>query len=231
MAVTGAPDGEPTKAGVAVVDVLTGQNAAVAVLAALAERERSGLGQRIEIALIDSALAGLVNVAQAALGGARIGRYGNAHATIVPYQAFATVDGMIVVAVGNDAQWKRFCQCAGLSELAADPRFATNPMRVENREELVPILAGRLAERSSGEWLKLLEEGGVPCGPVQRVEDAVRDRALVERGGLWSMAGPTFGTVDSIASPLRLERTPPRLRRPPPALGQHTAEIESIGWK
>lgn len=230
MAVTGEPEGPPTKVGVAVVDVLTGQNAAIAILAALRERERSGRGQRIEVALVDSAFAGLVNVAQAALVGARVRRYGNAHPTIVPYQAFPTADREIVVAVGNDLQWGRLCAALEADALALDPRFATNPGRVENREALVPLLARRLRERPAAEWLSRLDAAGVPCAPVQSVEDAMHDPAWRERGGVWTMRGETYGEVETVASPLRFSRTPATLRRPAPDLGEHTAEIEAQGW-
>ncbi len=231
MAVTGEPDGAPTKVGVAVVDVLTGQNAALAILAALRERDRSGQGQRVEAALLDSALAGLINVAQAALSGAESRRFGNAHPTIVPYQVFRAADRDLVVAVGNDAQWRRLCDALGAEELALDPRFATNPSRVENREALVPMLAARLRGRTAAEWLDRLDAAGVPCAPVQSLEEAVRDPALRERGGVWTMIGEAYGEVETVASPLRLSRTPAAIRRPAPALGEHTAEVEERGWE
>lgn len=230
MSVTGESDGAPVKVGVAVVDVLTGQNAAIGILAALRERERSGRGQRVEVALIDSALAGLVNVAQAALAGAEVRRWGNAHATIVPYQAFHASDRPLVVAVGNDGQWRRLCDALELPGLGADPRFATNPDRVVRRDELVPLLAERIGQRPAAEWLARIEAAGVPCAPVQRVEEAVRDPAVVERDGLWKMAGASFGEVDTVASPIRLFRTPARPARPAPGLGEHNEEVASRGW-
>lgn len=231
LAITGEPEGEPMKAGVALADVLTGQNAAVAILAALRERERSGRGQRVEVALFDSALAGLVNVGQAALvTGREPRRWGNAHATIVPYQAFHAADRPLVLAVGNDAQWRRCCAVLGLPGLAEDPRFATNPARVEHREALVPVLEARLRERPAAEWLAGLEAAGVPCAPVQPVREALSDPAFTERGGLWEMEGPTFGATRSVGSPMRFSRTPAGLRRPPPGLGEHTGEVEREGW-
>lgn len=230
MSVTGEPDGSPVKAGVAVVDVLTGQNAAIGVLAALRERERSGLGQRVEVALIDSALAGLVNVAQAALAGRPTRRYGNAHATIVPYQAFEAADRTVVVAVGNDAQWRKLCAVLDRPEWADDPRFGTNPARVENRETLVPLLAERLRERSAADWLAGMDAAGVPCAPVQSVAEAVQDPAMRGRGGVWPMAGARYGAVETIAAPVRLSRTPARLARPAPGLNEHGAEIAATGW-
>ena len=230
MSITGEVDGPPSKVGVAVVDVLTGQNAAVAILAAFAERTRSGRGQAIDVALFDSALAGLVNVAQSALAGVPTRRFGNAHATIVPYQAFATGDAPVVVAVGNDGQWARFCTAVGLDELADDPRFASNPSRVENREILVPKIAEALAAESSKALITKLDAAGVPCAPVRRVDQAVDDPVARERGGVWTMKGDNFGSAESIASPLRLNRTPPEIRLAPPGLGAHTAAIRERGW-
>lgn len=227
MAITGEPDGAPHKVGVALADVLTGQSAAVAVLAALRERERSGRGQRVEVSLFDAAVAGLVNVAQAALAtGREPRRWGNAHATIVPYQAFGAADRPLVVAVGNDAQWRRLCGVLGAPEWADDPRFATNPARVERRDELVPLLAGRLRTRPAAAWLAALEAAEVPCAPVQTVREALADPVLTERGGLWPMEGPTFGRIDTVASPLRFSRTPAAMRRPAPALGQHAGDVD-----
>lgn len=230
MSITGEPGGEPAKVGVAIVDVLTGQNAAIGILAALRERDRSDRGQRVEVALIDSALAGLVNVAQAALAGVGARRWGNAHPTIVPYQALDAADRAIVVAVGNDAQWVRLCEALEMRDLGGDPRYATNPDRVVRRDELVPRLAARIRERSATEWLERLERAGVPCAPVQTVEEAVRDPAVRERGGVWTMTGTTFAEVEAVASPIRLSRTPARNSRPPPALGQHNEDVASHGW-
>jgi crotonobetainyl-CoA:carnitine CoA-transferase CaiB-like acyl-CoA transferase len=230
MAITGEPEGAPSKVGVAVVDVLTGQNAAIAVLAALRERERSGLGQRVEVSLWDSALAGLANVTQAALvTGREPRRWGNAHATIVPYQAFEAADRSFVVAVGNDAQWRRLCSAIGADELGADPRLATNPGRVEHRDVVAGTLAALFRTAPAEHWLARMEAVGVPCAPVQTVGEALRDPALTE-DGVWWMEGDAFGRVGSIASPVRLHRTPATLRRPPPALGEHSHEVREDGW-
>lgn len=232
MAITGEVAGAPTKVGVALVDVLTGQNAAFGILAALRERERSGRGQRVEVALFDSALAGLVNVAQAALVTEREPRrWGNAHATIVPYQTFEAADRPFAVAVGNDAQFRRLCDVVGAPEMGTDPRFATNPARVENRDELVPLLAERLRARTAAAWLGALEAAGVPCAPVQGVREALADPVLRARGGTWEMRGATYGAVETVPSPVRLSRTPAALRRPAPSLGEHTAEVEAAGWE
>lgn len=231
MAATGEPRGDPMKVGFALVDVLTGQNAAIAILAALRERDRSGRGQRIEVALFDSALAGLINVAQAALvTGREPARYGNAHPAIVPYQAFQAADRLFVVAVGNDAQWRRLCAAIGSDAWAADPRFATNPARVENRAELVTLLAERFAGDSAAGWLARFERAGIPCAPVRPVGEALDDPAFRARDGIWMMQAPTSGRVETVASPMRFARTPATLRRPAPALGEHTAEVEQGGW-
>jgi crotonobetainyl-CoA:carnitine CoA-transferase CaiB-like acyl-CoA transferase len=231
MAVTGEPAGPPMKTGVAWVDVLTGQNAAIAILAALAERSRSGQGQRIEVALFDSALSGLINVAQAALvTGREPARHGNAHPTIVPYEAFAAADRPFVLAVGNDAQWQRLCAALERPDLAAEPRFSTNPRRVEARAELSALLAGIFATGDAAVWLARLDAAGVPCAPVQSVGEALADPVLRDRAGLWEMEGSTFGRVATVASPLRLSRTPARLARPAPGLGEHQEEIERDGW-
>jgi crotonobetainyl-CoA:carnitine CoA-transferase CaiB-like acyl-CoA transferase len=229
MAVTGEVDGVPVKVGVAVVDVLTGQNAAIGILSALRERDRSGRGQRVEVALMDSALAGLVNVAQAALVGSEPGRYGNAHATIVPYQAFDASDRTLVIAVGNDAQWRRLCTALELDTLIDDERFVTNPLRVQHREEVTTLLATRLRERPAGEWLAILEAAGIPCAPVQSVGEAMHDPALRRRDGIWTMDGPD-GPVETVASPIRLSRTPASLRRPAPGLGEHDQSVSVDGW-
>jgi crotonobetainyl-CoA:carnitine CoA-transferase CaiB-like acyl-CoA transferase len=231
MATTGTPEGEPVKVGFALADVLTGQNAAIAILAALRERDRSGRGQRVEVALLDSALAGLVNVAQAALvTGREPVRYGNAHPTIVPYQAFRASDRPFVVAVGNDGQWRRLCDLLACESFAADPRFATNPGRVRNREALSELLAAAFAEAPAAEWLRRLEAAGVPCAPVQGVLEALADPAVRARGEIWSMADPSFGRAETVASPIRMSRTPAALRRAAPALGQHDAEVAREGW-
>lgn len=231
MAITGEPEGAPMKAGVAVVDVLTGQNAAIAVLAALRERDGSGRGQRVQISLFDSALAGLVNVTQAALvTGREPARWGNAHVTIVPYQTFEAADRPFVVAVGNDAQWRRMCEAIGADALGAEPRFATNPQRVENRAVVVDALVAIFRGRTAAEWLEILEAAGVPCAPVQGVGEALRDPVLVERGGTWPMEGATYGAVETVPSPLRFSRTPASMRHPAPALGENNDEIIRDGW-
>jgi len=233
MSVTGAVDGPPMKVGVAIVDVTAGQNAAIAVLAALHERQTSGQGQYIDIALLDSQVAWLVNVGSNYLvSGARPARYGNAHPNIVPYETFPTSDGWIALGVGNDRQWTRLCQLAGWDDLATDERFTTNPRRVEQRHILVPILQGRFRERSTSSWTNLLRRGGVPCGPINAIDEVLADDQVLARGMLAEVPHPTAGSLKLVASPLKLTRTPAGITRPPPLLGEHTEEVlrEFLGY-
>jgi crotonobetainyl-CoA:carnitine CoA-transferase CaiB-like acyl-CoA transferase len=225
MSVTGEPDGEPMKAGVAMTDILTGMYAATAVLAALSHRKRSGEGQRVDLALLDVQVATLANLAESYLVTGRTpARLGNAHASIVPYQAFATRDGHLVVAVGNDGQFARLCEVAGRPELAADPRFATNAARVENRAALVPILQALLADRPTRDWVGALEEAGVPCGPINDLAQVFEDPQVRARGLRVEVSHPLAGRVPVVASPMRLSRTPVR-HGTPPLLGEHTGEV------
>lgn len=230
MSITGEPDvapgGGPMKVGVAIADVLTGMYAATAVLAALAARERTGRGQRVDLSLLDVQVATLANQAQAYLVTREApGRLGNAHPSIVPYQVFATRDGHIVLAVGNDGQFARLCLVAGRPELSSDERFATNAARVRNRGALAPLLAGVLAERRSMEWIAALEEAGVPCGPINDLAQVFDDPQVRHRGMAIDVPHPLSGTVPLVASPIRLSATPIAYRRPPPTLGQHTREV------
>ena len=226
MSITGEADGEPVKVGVAVTDVLTGMYAATAVLAALVHRDRSGRGQHIDLALLDVQIAMLANQAQSYLVTGRApGRLGNAHPSIVPYQAFATSDGHIVLAIGNDGQFARFCEVAGRPELARDPRFATNASRVQHRGELVAALAPILAARGAADWVGALEAAGVPCGPINDLAQVFEDPHVRHRGVRVEVPDPRCGTVPVVASPIRLSETPVRYDTPPPALGQHTREV------
>jgi crotonobetainyl-CoA:carnitine CoA-transferase CaiB-like acyl-CoA transferase len=225
MAVTGT-EAEPMKAGVALCDVLTGMYATVAVLAALRHAERTGDGQQIDLALLDVQVASLANQALNYLTtGRNPPRWGNAHPNIVPYQAFATADGHVIVAVGNDAQFRRFCAVAGSPELADEPRYRTNAGRVEARAELIPILAGLMRARPSAWWLVELEAVGVPCGPINELAEVFADAQVEARGLRLELPHPLAGTVPLVASPMRLEATPPSHDRPPPTLGQHTEEV------
>ncbi|MGD1050611.1 MAG: CoA transferase [Solirubrobacteraceae bacterium] len=216
MSVTGAPDGPPTKVGVALVDVIAGLFACVAILAALAERERSGLGQRAEVSLLGSLLAGLVNQASGFLGADAVPeRLGNRHPSIAPYECFAASDGEFVVAVGNDRQFGSLCRALDCAALAADPRFATNALRVEHREALMEALTPLFAVCSRAELAHSLSEVGVPCGPVNDVREAFALAASLGLGSIVEMAGG----VRQVANPISLSATPVSYRAVPPALG------------
>jgi crotonobetainyl-CoA:carnitine CoA-transferase CaiB-like acyl-CoA transferase len=221
MSLTGPEDGPPYKVGVALVDVLAGLHATAGILAAL----HGGEGGRVEVPLLDAGLAGLVNVAQNTLvTGVEPGRFGNAHPNIVPYQDFATASGRLAVAAANDGLFRALCRATGLDHLADDPRFATNSARVENREELVPQLARRFSERPAEEWLAALDAAGVPVGKVRTVPDALAAAAAAGRPATVSVAHPTAGPLDLVASPIWTD-SPAGVPRPPPLLGQHTEEV------
>jgi crotonobetainyl-CoA:carnitine CoA-transferase CaiB-like acyl-CoA transferase len=221
MSITGPADGEPTKVGVALVDVLTGLYATAGILAALRQRDRTGRGQRVEVSLLGSALASLVNQASSYLCTGRPPRaMGNRHPSIAPYETLATADRPLVVAVGNDGQFARLCRVLGVPEAADDPRFATNAARVANHDALAGLLEQALAARGAAEWVAALGEAGVACGLVNDVGEAF---ALAERLGLAPVADA--GGVPQVADPIGLSATPASYRLAPPALGQHTAEV------
>ncbi|KGQ22629.2 CaiB/BaiF CoA transferase family protein [Thermus filiformis] len=233
MSVTGEPDGPPMKVGVAWVDVMTGMMGVAAVLAALLERERSGLGQHIDLSLFDVGLFAMANLAQSyLLTQTPPGRLGNAHAQIVPYGAFPAQDGHLVLAVGNDEQFRRLCQVLDLPALAEDPRFATNRARVEHREALVPLLSERLRRRPRAYWLARLREVGVPAAPVNDLAEAFRDPQAEARGAVWWLHHPRVGPLPTLADPLRFfSRTPLGPTTPPPLLGEHTREVlQGLGY-
>jgi crotonobetainyl-CoA:carnitine CoA-transferase CaiB-like acyl-CoA transferase len=220
MSITGPEQGPPYKVGVALVDVLAGLHAAAAVLAAL----HRGEGARIEVPLLDSGLAGLVNVAQNALvTGREPERHGNAHPNIVPYQDFETASGRIAIAAGNDGLFRALCGVIGRADLAGDERFATNAARVEHRRELVPELQARLRERPAEEWVEALDAAGVPVGKVRSVPDALEAAAAAGRPATLTVEHPTAGALDLVASPIWTHE--PTRATPPPLLGQHTGEV------
>jgi crotonobetainyl-CoA:carnitine CoA-transferase CaiB-like acyl-CoA transferase len=229
MSITGPADGEPgagpLKVGVAMADVLAGLNGAVAILAALVARERAGpAGQRIDLSLLGSTLAALVNQAQNAfVGGESPVRLGNAHPNIVPYETFETADGTIAVAVGSERQWPRFCRALGLPALADDPRFATNGHRVENRTELIPTLAARFAERPTDEWLAALDAAEIPAGPINDVAAAFASPWAA--GRTVELVHPRLGAIRQVQPSFSLSATPASIRTPPPLLGEQTDEI------
>jgi len=230
MSITGVPDGQPgagpQKVGVAQTDIMTGLYATVAVQAALAERERSGLGQHIDLALLDVQVAALGNQAANFLCGGKVPqRMGNAHPNIVPYQDFPTADGDMILAIGNDGQFSRFCAIAGHPEWATDERFATNPQRVAHRAILIPLLRQTTVMRTTTEWITAFEAAAVPCGPVNRIDQVFADPQVIARGLKVEMPHPTAGTVALVANPVRLSASPVQYQRPPPLLGQHTEEV------
>ncbi|MCC6715034.1 MAG: CoA transferase [Gammaproteobacteria bacterium] len=226
MSITGDPDGAPMKVGVAISDITSGLFAASAIMAALRARERGGAGERIDISLFDSTLAWLANVGSAYLVTGQVPqRYGNAHATIVPYQAFATREGHIIVAVGNDGQWQRFCAAVGRPDLAADDRFRTNPLRVRHRAVLIPLLEEVLAARPASAWLSRLAEAEVPSGPVNTLDRAFADPQVQARRMVMEVSHPTIGPLRMVGSPIRLGMNDGAGASPPPMLGQHTAEV------
>ena len=227
MSLTGAADGQPMKVGVAIADVMCGMYAATAILAALRHAERTGEGQHIDLALLDSQVAWLINQGMNYLVSGRMPRrLGNEHPNIVPYKVFESADGHVILAVGNDSQFARFCEVAGLAELAGDARFATNRARVSNRDALDALLVPVLSSRGTADWVEALKAVGVPCGPVNDLEHVFADPQVTARGMRIEMAHPSAaGPVPLIASPIKMSATPPDYRHAPPTLGQHTDEV------
>ena len=230
MSVTGErddlPGGGPQKVGVAVADLFTGLYSAVAILAALRHRDATGQGQAIDMALLDTQVAMLANLGTNYLVTKQAPRRaGNAHQNIVPYQVFEVADGHLIVAVGNDGQFERFCSVAGCPELAQDERFARNAGRVRHRDVLVPLLAERMRQRGRADWLAALDTAKVPCGPINDLADVFADPQVLARGMKTAVAHPHHDALELVASPMRLSATPVQLRRAPPLLGQHTDEV------
>ena len=230
MSITGQKDSEPgagpQKVGVALTDILTGLYSTVGILAALSHRQRSGQGQRLDMALLDVQIASLANQASNFLvGGESPVRMGNAHPNIVPYQDFPTRDGYMVIAVGNDAQFTRLCQAAGHPEIASDPRYKSNKDRVQNRQALISLMKAFTVTRSTQEWITDLEVVGVPCGPINNLEQVFADPHVKARQIHQQLEHPSMGTVSSVASPIRLSETPVQYRMAPPLLGEHTQEL------
>ena len=228
MSLTGEPTGQPMKVGVGIADVMTGMYAAVGILAALRHRDETGQGQHIDISLLDTQIAWLVNAGTNYLTDRKLPeRLGNGHPNIVPYQVFSTADSPMILAVGNDAQFQRFCKVAGITELASDARYASNLMRVANRVALCGLIESALRKRPRADWLRELDEVGVPCGPVNDLEDVFSDPHVKARGAELSMPceWAAGGEVHLLANPLRMSATPPSYRRPPPRLNEHEAEV------
>ena len=235
MSITGRPDdvpgGGPLRVGVALTDLFTGVYASTAILAALEVRHRTGEGQHIDMALLDVGMAILANQASAFLNtGVAPRRQGNTHPSLAPYQDFHTRDGAMLLAIGNNGQFARFCEAAGHAEWANDPRYATNTLRVRHREVLIPQMEEVTRTRTTAEWIALLEDKAVPCGPINDIAQAFEDEQVKARGLAVSLprdAGDGIDHIVGVASPLRLKGTPPVLRNAPPALGQHTDEVLS----
>jgi crotonobetainyl-CoA:carnitine CoA-transferase CaiB-like acyl-CoA transferase len=230
MSVTGErddrPGGGPQKGGIAITDLMTGMYATVALLAALAHRDRTGQGQWIDLCLFDSAVAMMAVMNMNYLvSGTPPRRAGNAHQNIVPYEAFPCADGHLILAVGNDGQFARFCEVAGKDEWAADPRFAKNVDRVRNRATLVPLVAAALATRTQRAWLAALDAAGVPCGPINTLDQVFADPQVAARDMRLDLPHPLAGTVPQVGNPLRFSATPIAYDRAPPLLGEHTAAV------
>ena len=227
MSITGEPEGEPQKVGVPIADIMSGMFAAVAVNAALRHAALTGEGQYIDIGMLDTQVAWLVNAGMNYLYSGDLGRLGNAHPNIVPYQVFATADGYIVVAIGNDGQFRRFCDMVDRADLARDARFATNDARVRNREACIAELRPVFAARPSADWLAALEAAGIGCGPINRLDQVFDDPHVKARGMVAEVPHPAAGGAPArlIASPLKLSGMAPGIRRPPPLLGEHSEEV------
>jgi formyl-CoA transferase len=236
MSVTGEkedlPGGGPQKAGVAIADIFTGMYATSAILAAVVHRDRTGIGQYIDLSLLDVQIATMCNVASNYLtSGVSPKSWGNASANIVPYQTFKASDGWIIVAAGNDSQFRHFVESGHEAQLADDPRFATNPERVRHRAELDPLLQKMVLKKTKKEWIELLDLANVPCGPINNFKEVFENEQVIARDIKMEMPHPTGGKVNLVRSPMRLSETPVVEHRPPPLLGEHTHEIlhEKLG--
>lgn len=230
MSVTGEaddlPGGGPQKAGVAIVDLFTGMYASSAILAAVIHRDRSGEGQYIDMALLDTQIAVMANISSNYLcTGVAPRRWGNAHPNIVPYQTFPTSDGWMIIAVGNDSQFRQFVKAGGREHLADDPRFADNPSRVAHRSVLVPLLTEMTMTKTKNDWIATLEKVNVPCGPINDLEEVFANEQVVSRQIEMQVPHPTAGTMKLVSSPMKLSATPVEVRMAPPTLGQHTDEV------
>jgi formyl-CoA transferase len=226
MSMTGEPDGEPMKVGVAIADLFAGQNAVIAILAALQARAHTGRGQHIDLSLFDSQLGMLANVASNFLISGNIPkRYGNAHANIVPYQSFRASDTWFILAVGNDRQFQKLCEVIGHVELANDERFTSNRERVKYRKELIAILEPVFLTRTSSEWLSAFDAAGIPCGPINTLDRVFESPQVEARNMSIEMDHPSIGKLPLVGSPLKFSDTPVRYRLPPPRLGEHTQEV------
>ena len=230
MSVTGeAEDFEgasPQKSGVAIADIFTGMYASTAILAAIVHRDRSGEGQYIDMSLLDTQIAVMANVSSAYLTSGEIPkRWGNASAIIVPYQTFPTSDGWMIVGAGNDGQYRHFVTVGGEAHLADNPLYFTNPLRVQHRKQLIPLLEQMTRKKTKGAWIALLEKANVPCGPINNFKEVFENEQVIARNVQIEVPHPTAGNMKLVASPMKLSKTPTEVRMAPPTLGQHTNEV------
>ncbi|HEX2280281.1 MAG TPA: CoA transferase [Thermomicrobiales bacterium] len=232
MSITGEPDGPPTKHGMSIADIGAGMWAALAIVTALLARERTGEGQYIDISLLDAQISWLTYAAGNYFAtGVNPPRYGSAHPSIVPYQPFATADGYLMLAVGNDRLWQQFCDVADRTALGAEPGFATSAERVVNRDAVIAVVAEIMRGKSTSEWMTLLEEAGIPAGPINTVEQALRDPHVLARDMAVTLDHPTAGAITMTGNPAKFSASQSEMRSPPPLLGQHTNEIlTSLGY-
>ena len=238
MSVTGEPDsvagGGPVKVGVAISDQIAGMNALAGILTALVHRERTGEGDHIDVALLDATVSSLINQASTHLvAGTVPGRMGNAHPTVVPYQAFATAKGHIILAIGNDGQFSRFCKAVGLGELSPDPRFVTNTQRIINRASLIPQIAAALAKRSADDWIAIFKPLAVPCGPINTIDKVFQDPQVRARNTVRTLNHLEAGPLPVVANPVRMASHDTTAPKAPPLLGEDTDEVlrELLGLK
>ncbi len=226
MSITGARDGESTKVAVAIIDIVAGLMVGKAIVTALFARERSGVGQKIDTSLLEAEVACLIPYGSDYLATGKVpGRWGNAHPNIVPYQAFHTLDGYMVVGAASEGNWQRLCQAIERAELTSDPRFCSNAQRVAHREELIAILQELFRKRDTASWIKLLSDAGLPCGPVNTIDKVFGDPQVLQRKMLLEVEHPTAGTVRMAGMPIKFSGTQASLRLPPPVLGQHSEEV------
>ena len=230
MSITGErdelPGGGPQKAGVAIADLMTGMYATVAILAAIEERHKSGRGQHIDMALLDTQVAWLANQNSNYLIGGKVPqRMGNAHPNVVPYQTFPTADGDVILAVGNDGQFRKFCEAAGIVATGDDPRFASNALRIANRDACIAAIAPAMKRKTTAQWIAVLEPLGVPCGPIHRLDEVFANPQIRHRGLQVDVPHPLSGTVPLVANPIKYSRTPLSYDSPPPLLSQHTDDV------
>lgn len=233
MGITGEQNGNPCKVGVAITDILTGIHAAGAILSALFWRERSGRGQYIDCSLLDAQVSGLANIASNYLvAGKEAQRWGTAHESIVPYQVFPTKDCPISIAVANQKLWEAYCRAIGAEQWAADPRFETNPKRVENRHILLPMISEIMSQKGCAEWMEILVAAAIPCGPVNDMASLFADPQVQHREMIATVPHPTIGDLQLVGVPVKFSATPAGVKLPPPLLGEHTDEIlaELLGY-